>query len=121
MGKRGKHHALAFKNNPRFELAGICTRDAAKLAKAAAELGVSSTSTDPLAISREIRPDVFCFCTPPQVRVDLLKVGIHSGAQLIAYEKPVALSMNEAIEIRKAVQDAGVKTGVSHQHRCGKH
>ncbi|PYX30025.1 MAG: hypothetical protein DMG77_11115 [Acidobacteria bacterium] len=71
MGKRGKHHALAFKNNPRFELAGICTRDAANLAKAAAELGVSSTSTDPLAISREIRPDVFCFCTPPQVRVDL--------------------------------------------------
>ena len=121
MGKRGKHHALAFKNNPRFELAGICTRDATKLAKAAAELGVSSTSTDPLAISREIRPDVFCFCTPPQVRVDLLKVGIHSGAQLIAYEKPVALSMNEAIEIRKAVQDAGVKTVVSHQHRYGKH
>ena len=23
VGKRGKHHALAFKNNPRFELAGI--------------------------------------------------------------------------------------------------
>jgi predicted dehydrogenase len=41
MGKRGKHHALAFKNNPRFELAGICTRDANKLAKAAAELGIS--------------------------------------------------------------------------------
>ena len=29
--------------------------------------------------------------------------------------------MNEAIEIRKAVQDAGVKTVVSHQHRYGKH
>ena len=34
MGKRGKHHALAFKNNPRFELAGICTRDAGKLTRA---------------------------------------------------------------------------------------
>ena len=121
MGKRGKHHALAFKNNPRFELAGICTRDAGKLANAAAEFGVSRTSTDPLAISREIQPDVFCFCTPPQVRLDLIEAGIASGAKLIAYEKPVAPSMNEAIEIRKAVQSAGVKTVVSHQHRYGKH
>jgi len=121
MGKRGKHHALAFKNNPRFELAGICTRDASKLAKAAAELGVSRTSSDPLAISGEIRPDVFCFCTPPQVRLELIEAGINSGAKLIAYEKPMALSMNEAIEIRKVVRAAGVKTVISHQHRYGKH
>jgi predicted dehydrogenase len=121
MGKRGKHHAVAFKNNPRFELAGISTRDPAKLEKAAAELGNPRTSTDPLALAREVRPDIFCFCTPPTVRLDLIKAGIQSKAALIAYEKPVALSMNEAIEIRKAVQAAGVKTVVSHQHRYGQH
>ena len=121
MGKRGKHHAVAFKNSPRFELAGISTRDPARLAQAAAELGNPWTSTDPLALAREVRPDVFCFCTPPTVRLDLIKAGIESKAALIAYEKPVALSMNEAIEIRKAVQAAGVKTVVSHQHRYGQH
>ncbi len=121
MGKRGKHHAAAFKNSPRFELAGIATRDAAKLEKAAAELGNPRSSTDPVALAREVRPDVFCFCTPPTVRLDLIKAGIASGARLIAYEKPVALSMNEAIEIRKTVQAAGVKTVVSHQHRYGQH
>jgi len=121
MGKRGKHHALAFKNNPRFELAGICTRDVGKLAKAATELGVSRTSSDPLAIAKEIRPDVFCFCTPPQVRLDLIQAGIDSGAKLIAYEKPMAMSTNEAMDIRRRVQAAGVKTVVSHQHRYGKH
>jgi len=121
MGKRGKHHAVAFKNNPRFELAGISTRDPARLEKAAAELGNPRTSADPLALAREVRPDIFCFCTPPTVRLDLIKAGIQSKAALIAYEKPVALSMNEAIEIRKAVQAAGVKTVVSHQHRYGQH
>jgi len=55
------------------------------------------------------------------VRLDLIRAGIASGAKLIAYEKPVALSMTEAIEIRKAVQAAGVKTVVSHQHRYGQH
>jgi len=121
LGKRGKHHAVAFKNDPRFELAGISTRDPAKLAKAAAELGDPRASTDPLALAREVKPDVFCFCTPPTVRLPLIKVGIESQAKLIAYEKPMALSMNEAIEIRKAVREAGVKTVVSHQHRYGRH
>ncbi|HZO90844.1 MAG TPA: Gfo/Idh/MocA family oxidoreductase [Chthonomonadaceae bacterium] len=121
MGKRGKHHALAFKANPRFELAGICTRDRAKLEQAASELGVSRTSTDPLALAREVRPDIFCFCTPPQVRLELIQVGIACGARLIAYEKPMALSMNEAIAIREAVRAANVKTVVSHQHRYGQH
>ncbi len=121
MGKRGKHHAVAFKNNPRFELAAICTRDEAKLEKAAAELGNLRTSTDPLAIAKEVRPDLFCFCTPPTVRLDLIRIGIASGAKLIAYEKPMALSMNEAIKIREEVNSAGVKTVVSHQHRYGEH
>jgi predicted dehydrogenase len=120
-GKRGMHHARFFKQSPRFELAGICGRDPAKLAKAAAELAIKRTSTDPAAVSREVKPDVFCFCTPPSVRLDLIRTGIQSGAKLIAYEKPIALSMNEAIEIRKVVQSAGVKTVVSHQHRYGHH
>jgi predicted dehydrogenase len=121
LGKRGLHHAAAFKGNPRFELAGISTRDPARLEKAAGELGRPRTSTDPLALAREVRPDVFCFCTPPTVRRPLIEAGIESKAALIAYEKPMALSMNEAIEIRKAVRAAGVKTVVSHQHRYGQH
>lgn len=121
LGKRGKHHAVAFGNHPRFELAGISGRNLERLAKAAAELGVSKTSADPLALAKDIQPDVFCFCTPPTVRLELIKIGIECNARLIAYEKPVALSMNEAIEIRKVVNAAGVKTVVSHQHRYGKH
>ena len=121
LGKRGKSHAVTFKNNSRFELAGICTRDAAKLAKAAAELGVSRTSTDAAALGREIKPDVFCFCTPPAARLNLIRLGVESGARLIAYEKPMALSMNEALEIQQAVRAAGVKTVVCHQHRYGRH
>jgi len=121
LGKRGKHHAVAFKNNPRFELAGISTRNPERLAKAAAELGVSKSSTDPLALAKAIQPDVFCFCTPPTVRLELINTAIDSKARLIAYEKPMALSMNEAIQIRKLVNTARVKTVVSHQHRYGKH
>jgi len=121
VGKRGKHHAQAFMKNPRFEVAGIADVNAELLAKASAELGMRKTSTDPLRLAKEIQPDVFCFCTPPTIRLELIKVGIASGARLIAYEKPMALSMNEAMEIRRLVEHAGVKTVVSHQHRYGQH
>jgi predicted dehydrogenase len=121
VGKRGKHHAAAFKNNRRFELAGIADSSLEQLAQASVELGIKNTSVQPLALAKEIHPDVFCFCTPPDIRLELIRMGIASGAKLIAYEKPMALSMNEAIEIRKAVNAAGVKTVVSHQHRYDQH
>jgi predicted dehydrogenase len=121
LGKRGKHHAAAFRNNPRFELVGIAEPVPAMLEKAKAELGNVRSSTDVVALTKEVKPDVFCFCTPPTVRLELIKIGIASGAKLIAYEKPIALSMNEALDIRKAVHAAGVKTVVSHQHRYGQH
>jgi predicted dehydrogenase len=121
LGKRGRHHATAFRANPRFELAGIAGRDAAALSKAAAELGNPRASTDAAALCREVKPDIFCFCTPPQVRLDLIRMGIASGAKLVAYEKPIAPSMTEALEIRAATDASGVKTVVSHQHRYGQH
>jgi predicted dehydrogenase len=121
MGKRGLHHAAAFKKNPRFEVVGIADLDRGRVEKAGAELGLTSTSTEPAALVRAARPDLFCFCTPPSVRLPLIQLGIESGAKLIAYEKPIALSMTEGLAIRELVARAGVKTVVSHQHRYGQH
>src|SRR5205085_2076143 len=109
-GKRGRHHATAFKANPRFELVGLSDVVPALLEKLAADLGGIRTSTDPGALAKAAKPDIFCFCTPPSVRLELIKIGVDSGARLIAYEKPIALSTNEGLEIRKIVNAAGVKT-----------
>jgi len=121
MGKRGMHHAAAFRQSARFELVGMCEPDAPRLAKAKSELAGVAAFADVESMNKEIRPDLFCFCTPPHIRLGLIKAGVASGAKLIAYEKPIALSMNEALEIRKVVNDAGVKTVISHQHRYGQH
>jgi predicted dehydrogenase len=121
MGKRGMHHASAFSKNPRFEIAAISDPVPVQLDKARAAYPKALAGSDPAALARDVKPDLFCFCTPPQVRLPLIKTGLASGARLIAYEKPMALSMAEAIEIRRAVQAAGVKTVVSHQHRYGPH
>ena len=115
------HHAAAFQANDRFEVAGICDVDEARLDAAAAKLGVAAKSTDPRQLAASIRPDVFCFCTPPQVRAGMVAVGIESGASLIAMEKPLALTSAEGFRIRDLLQSSGVKAVVSHQHRYGAH
>jgi predicted dehydrogenase len=121
MGKRGGHHATAFARNKRFEVVAVCDPVQASLDKVPAEVGAPKKFAKAEDMIKEIKPDIFCFCTHPNLRLPMIKLGIDSKAKMIAYEKPIALSMNEAIEIRKTVQAAGIKTVVSHQHRYGEH
>jgi predicted dehydrogenase len=120
-GKRGVHHATAFAANPRFELAGIADSDQTRLAAAAAKFGSVKSGTDTQKVIEEVKPDVFCFCTPPNVRLPLIQLGIKSGAKLIAFEKPVAMTSDEGIAIKRALDASGAKAVVSHQHRYGEH
>jgi predicted dehydrogenase len=121
MGKRGMHHASAFFKSPRFELAGLCDIDQKRLDDAAPKLGHPKTGTDAAALAKDLKADVFCFCTLPNLRLPLIELGIASGAKLIAFEKPVAMSSDEGLRIKRAIDAAGVKAVVSHQHRYGDH
>ena len=121
MGKRGKHHATAFNANPNFQVTGICDIDGEKLKAAAPSLGNPATGTDASKMAKEIKPDVFCFCTMPHIRMDMLKIAVDCGAKMVAFEKPVALNMNEALNLKTLVDKNGIKAVVSHQHRYGVH
>ena len=121
MGKRGMHHAAAFNANPRFKVTGICDIDAARLEAAAARLGGPKTGPDATALAKELKPDVFCFCTLPHLRTPFIRAGIEGGAKLIAFEKPVALTSSEMLVLRDMIRQAGAKAVVSHQHRYGRH
>jgi len=121
MGKRGMHHAAAFQANPRFEVVGVCDKDEARLAAAAAKTGAAIQGTDAREVANAARADVFCFCTMPHLRAGMIRIGIESGARLIAMEKPVALNTAEGFEVRDLLAGSGVKCVVSHQHRYGEH
>src|SRR5712691_8411270 len=98
-GKRGKVHAEAIHKNDRFQVVAICGRDGERLEVAVRLAGHPEKYQDPAQMLRETRPVVFCFCTPPSVRLLMIKLGVEYGCKLIAYEKPMATSFNEAYEI----------------------
>jgi predicted dehydrogenase len=121
MGKRGTHHAEAVAKNPRFKLVGLCDITPDRLESARQKFGVDKVNTDAAQLLADTRPDVFVFCTLPQIRLPLIQAGVESGVKLIAFEKPVALSMNEGLAMFNLLRKAGVKSVVSHQHRYGEH
>ena len=121
MGKRGKHHAAHFHANANFEVVGLCDIDPARLAEAAPALGNPRTGTDAVTMARELKPDVFCFCTLPNIRSEMIRIGVECGARLIAFEKPVALTSMEGLAIKELLAGSPVKVVVSHQHRYGPH
>ncbi len=121
MGKRGTHHAEAVAANPRLKLVGLCDIDRARLEAAQRTFGVDYINTDAAKMLHDTRPDVFMFCTLPQIRLPMIRAGVEAGVKMIAFEKPIALSMNEALEMFALTRAAGVKTVVSHQHRYGIH
>jgi predicted dehydrogenase len=121
MGKRGMHHASAFQANGRFEVVGVCDKDQGRLDAAAAKLNGVIAGMDAREVAVSAKPDVFCFCTLPNLRSDMVRIGIDSGASLIAMEKPVALTSTEGFVVRDLLHSSGVKAVVSHQHRYGEH
>jgi predicted dehydrogenase len=121
MGKRGMHHATAFHANPRFKVVGICDIDKARLEAAAPKLGNPEINTDAATLAQKTKPDLYCFCTLPHLRLNFVKIGVESGAKLIAFEKPVAMTSIEGLAIKQLLDKARTKAVVSHQHRYGSH
>jgi predicted dehydrogenase len=121
MGKRGTHHADAVSRNPRYKLVGLCDIDPARLESARQKFGVDTVNTDAAQLLAQTKPDVFIFCTLPQIRLPFIEMGVETGVKLIAFEKPFAMSTNEGLEMHQLLSKAGVKSVVSHQHRYGEH
>lgn len=120
-GKRAKVHAEIFHKDGRFDVVAICGRDPEKLKTAAALAGTPEPYQDLARMLRETRPDIFCFCTPPAVRVPMVRAAVEAGVKLIAYEKPMATSFAEASEMMALCRKAGVRSVVSHQIKYGPH
>lgn len=121
-GPRGQQHAKAFlKNSDRFNLVALCDKDSEKLQSLSSTLNIPKMYTNAEEMLSGEKPDVFCFATLPQVRFEMVELGVKHGVKAISYEKPMATSLAEAQRIRELCRKAGVKTIVSHQHKYGSH
>ncbi|NHN33633.1 Gfo/Idh/MocA family protein [Paenibacillus agricola] len=118
LGNRGMTHLHGFKANAdRFELSAICSSSEQKLQAVKEQFGVAHTYTDPEKMFAEVKPDVFCFATPPSVRLSLIELAARHGVKAIAMEKPIANSLQEAKAIGRLCKENGIRVVVCHQQK----
>ena len=120
LGVRGKIHLHGLLRNPdRFRIVGLCDLDAEKMKTVAQEYGLADVPmfTDAEQMLAQTRPEVFVFVTYPNLRLNILELGIRYGVKAISFEKPMAESLQEAREMVRLCHTHGVKAIVCHQQK----
>src|SRR6188508_2734365 len=88
-------------------------RSAAKLAELAAKHGIEDYTTDLDAALADPRWEIYADFLVTKARSTALRKAIAAG-KTIYTEKPTAESLEEALELARLADEAGVKTGVVH-------
>lgn len=118
-GNRGTKHLAGWLGQPdRFEVVGLCELDGARMRAAVEEYGLQAAAqfTDADRMLTETAPDLFCFVTPPAVRTELVELAAAHRVRGLAFEKPMALSLDAARRIVETCRGAGIKAAVCQQH-----
>ena len=120
LGHRGITHIDAMLKQPEnYRLTGFCNRSAAAREACRERYGLPeevmfADAEEMLAV---LRPEVVSFATQPADRLAVVKLCARYGVRGILMEKPVAQTWEEAKELFRITEEAGIKTAVCHQHK----
>jgi predicted dehydrogenase len=117
-GFMGKTHAFGFLNAPRVfplpvvvELAMLAEVDAEQAARAARQLGFARSTGDWRELVADPAVDIVDITTPNAMHKEMALAAIAAGKHVYC-EKPLAPSVDEALEMTLAAESAGVVTAV---------
>lgn len=113
-GSMGKTHAYAVENLRFFyqdlpfsaKIAGVCTTSMEKSKKVCQEYGFSIATTDEDILINDPDIDVIDICTPNIYHFETLKKAIAAGKHIYC-EKPLCISLDEAVEIAELARNSG--------------
>jgi predicted dehydrogenase len=109
----GNEYIKVFRDHPLTEIVGVHNRTPGKGAAALAEHGVEAreyASVDELFDDERI--GIIASCTHPDTRREHCVRAAETGRHIVI-EKPIGLTLDDALAIREAVAKAGVKTVTS--------
>ncbi len=105
LGNMGRSHALAYHNNPGFEIVGLVNRSKPTLAP---ELGHYEILPDFEAALKELKPDLCSICTYSDSHADYAVMAFEAGCDVFI-EKPLATTVADAERVVAAAKKAGKK------------
>ena len=99
-----------------FEVVGLVGRNPGKLARKAAEAGITATFTDLDAAITQTGAELVTVATTPATHAELAMTAIRGGCHVLC-EKPFAFDAVQGRELVEAAERAGVINMVSHEFR----
>ncbi|WP_075290586.1 Gfo/Idh/MocA family protein [Pararhizobium arenae] len=110
LGNMGRSHALAYHNNPGFEIVGLVNRSKPTLAP---ELGGYEILPDFEKALQELKPDLCSICTYSDSHADYAVMAFEAGCDVFI-EKPLATTVADAERVVAAAKKAGKKLVVGY-------
>lgn len=105
LGNMGHSHALAYHNDPGFEVVGLVNRSTPKLDPALAGYKIHPDFLDALA---ELKPDLCSICTYSDSHADYAVAAFEAGCHVFV-EKPLATTVADAERVVAAAKAADRK------------
>ena len=109
-------HLPALKSIGEVELVAVADEKRTLAQSVAREFGIPNVYRDALELLNDDSIDIIDVCTPPHVRSSVICPAAESGKHILV-EKPLALSLDEALIIVEAVNKSGVKLSVAQNYR----
>ncbi|GAA0613519.1 Gfo/Idh/MocA family protein [Thalassospira tepidiphila] len=121
-GFMGKAHALAFGaaravmgDVPESHLAVLCDTPAEKAKQMADQFGFAKSTADWTSLISDPDVDIVSITTPNALHFEMAIAAIKAGKHVYC-EKPLALTLDQAREMRDAARTAGIKTMVGYNY-----
>jgi predicted dehydrogenase len=99
-----------------WEVVAICSRNREKAEKAATDSGIAGIHTDPFELIRRDDIDAVAIITPPRAHHDLSIAALDAGKHVLC-EKPFAIDVRQAVEMRDTAARSGLTAMVAHEFR----
>jgi UDP-N-acetylglucosamine 3-dehydrogenase len=118
-GSQGRVHAQGYlaAQHAGARLTAVADPDGRAAAELARDLGIPGVYRDYTEMLAAEHPDVLSVCTPPGVRIDVVRAAIAAGVTAIHCEKPIATSYGDVLEMQRLASAARVQLTVNLQRR----
>lgn len=112
-------HAEAYSTHSRTRLTAVVDASADVAEKSAIRWNPAQAYTDPVKMLQAEDPEIVSICTPDALHASSILTVLDSSDSLraILVEKPLALTVREALEVKAAAEARGVILGVNYSRR----
>ncbi len=107
LGTWGEWHLKTYTDEPGVRIAGICDMNEELLDERAKQYGIQFATTDYQELLAQDDIEAVSVVTPDFLHHDIAVAAARAGKHILL-EKPMATSLDEALDIADAVRDAGV-------------